>query len=77
MDEILEVKVKKAVELIKKLQTENSELNKRAKSMTVELEAIKSLRDERDKLKKNKEEIKRKVEEMLNEVDTLTKSVTK
>lgn len=65
MDEVLEVKIKKAVDLIRKLQAENSDLNKKNKSMAVELEAIKSLRDERDKLKKNKEEVKKRVEEML------------
>ena len=69
MDEVLEAKVRKAVELIKKLQNDNAELNKKAKSMVVELEAIKSLRDERDKLKRNKLEVKNRVEEMLKELE--------
>lgn len=69
MENILEEKIKKAVELIKKFQSENNELKKKIKSMTVELEALMSLREEKEKLKKEKEEAKKRVQGILNELE--------
>ena len=67
--ERLNKKVQELIEYNNSLRSNGKVLEQRLKSIEMEFEALKSLRAERDILRSEKEAVKQKVQEMVDELE--------
>ncbi len=68
---VLEEKVALLIQKCEKLLVENREQGSQVAALEAELEAVQALRKERDGLRSEKDAVKRRVEEMLKQLEAL------